>query len=61
VPPDLAAALAGNETARAHVDALNGTNRYAVLWRLMTAKTEKTRAARLEKLVAMLEAGETFH
>ena len=61
VPPDLHAALAGNEKARTFFESLNSANRYAVLWRLMTAKTERTRAARLEKLVAMLEAGEAFH
>jgi uncharacterized protein YdeI (YjbR/CyaY-like superfamily) len=61
VPADLEAALASRPAARAFFGTLTGANRYAVLWRLMTAKTEKTRAARLEKIVAMLEAGETFH
>jgi uncharacterized protein YdeI (YjbR/CyaY-like superfamily) len=61
VPDDLQAALASRPKARAFFDTLTGANRYAVLWRLMTAKTERTRAARLEKIVAMLESGETFH
>jgi uncharacterized protein YdeI (YjbR/CyaY-like superfamily) len=60
VPPDLEAALAASPAARARFDALNKTNRYAVIWRLMTAKTERTRASRLAKQIAMLEAGETF-
>jgi uncharacterized protein YdeI (YjbR/CyaY-like superfamily) len=61
VPSDLHAALDANPAARAFFASLTGANRYAVLWRLMTAKTERTRAARLEKIVAMLESGETFH
>lgn len=61
VPDDLQAVLATRPEARAFFETLTGANRYAVLWRLMTAKTERTRAARLEKIVAMLEAGETFH
>jgi uncharacterized protein YdeI (YjbR/CyaY-like superfamily) len=61
VPDDLQAALASRPKARAFFDTLTGANRYAVLWRLMTAKTERTRAARLEKIVAMLESGEAFH
>jgi uncharacterized protein YdeI (YjbR/CyaY-like superfamily) len=60
VPDDLATALASGPEAKAFFETLTGANRYAILWRLMTAKTEKTRAARLEMIVAMLEAGETF-
>lgn len=61
VPADLAAALEASPAAKACFESLSSANRYAVLWRLMTVKTAKGRAARLEKLVAMLEAGETFH
>jgi uncharacterized protein YdeI (YjbR/CyaY-like superfamily) len=61
VPPDLAAALDANPPARAFFETLTGANRYAVLWRLMTVKTAKGRASRLENLIAMLEAGETVH
>ena len=60
VPDDLEAALATRPGAKAFFASLTGAKRYAVLWRLMTARTERTRAARLEKIVAMLEAGETF-
>jgi uncharacterized protein YdeI (YjbR/CyaY-like superfamily) len=35
--------------------------RYAVLYRIDDAKTEKTRAVRLEKFVAMLACGETIY
>ena len=61
VPPDLESALEENARAKAFFESLNKTNRYAVIWRLLTAKTPGNRAARLQKMVAMLEAGETFH
>ena len=40
---------------------LNAQNRYAILYRLHEAKKPQTRARRLAKFVAMLEAGETIH
>lgn len=58
VPPDLAAALEASARAQAAFDALGKTERYLMLWQLMTARTEKTRASRLEKLVSRLVAGE---
>jgi len=59
VPPDLAAALAAEPRARAMFDALTSQNRYAVLYRLSTARRPETRARRLEGFVAMLVRGET--
>jgi uncharacterized protein YdeI (YjbR/CyaY-like superfamily) len=61
VPADLAAALAANPAAAAMFDTLNGTNRYAVLFRVETAKKPDTRARRIEQLVEMLARGETIH
>lgn len=61
IPDDLAAALAAQPRARAFFEQIDRTNRYAVLWRVMTAKTPKTRASRIEKLVAMLARGEKVH
>jgi uncharacterized protein YdeI (YjbR/CyaY-like superfamily) len=61
VPADLAAALADNPAAAAMFERLNGTNRYAVLFRVETAKRADTRARRIEQLVAMLARGETIH
>jgi uncharacterized protein YdeI (YjbR/CyaY-like superfamily) len=61
VPADLAAALAGNPAAAATFDTLNGANRYAVLFRIETAKRPDTRAHRIEQLVEMLARGETIH
>jgi uncharacterized protein YdeI (YjbR/CyaY-like superfamily) len=61
VPPELQAALDAQPAARAFFQALDGTNRYAVLWRVQTARTPGTRARRIEQLVAMLARGEKIH
>ena len=61
VPPDLEAALKKNKKARDFFTTLKGSNRYAFLHRLHTAKKAETRARRLEQFIGMLERGETFH
>jgi uncharacterized protein YdeI (YjbR/CyaY-like superfamily) len=61
VPRDFAAALAAEPTAQVTFEALNSQNRYAILYRLATAKRPETRARRLEQFVAMLARGETIH
>lgn len=61
VPPDLAARLAKSRQARRAFEALDGRNRYAILYRLHDAKRAETRARRLDRFVAMLEAGRTLH
>lgn len=61
VPDELAAALAKNSKAKAFFDKLDRTNRYAFCWRVHTAKKPETRAARVEKFVAMLARGEKIH
>lgn len=61
VPPELAVALAADPKALATFEALSRQNRYAILYRLATAKRADTRARRLEEFVAMLARGETIH
>jgi uncharacterized protein YdeI (YjbR/CyaY-like superfamily) len=61
VPADLAAALARDPRARAFFDALDRANRYAILWRVQTAKKPETRARRIEQFVALCAAGKTLH
>ncbi len=60
-PDDLRAALDADPAARAFFDTLTGANRYAILYRVQTAKKPETRAARIAKFVAMCAAGETIH
>ncbi len=57
IPPDLAAALAQNEPARDAFEALSTTDRYAVILRLLKARTPENRASQLQKTVASLETG----
>jgi uncharacterized protein YdeI (YjbR/CyaY-like superfamily) len=62
VPDDLQAALdAASPAARGFFAGLTSQNRYAILYRVQDAKRPATRAARIEKFVAMLERGETVH
>jgi uncharacterized protein YdeI (YjbR/CyaY-like superfamily) len=61
VPADLQAALDANPRAQAFFAALDSQNRYAVLFRLQTAKRTETRARRIETFVAMLSRGEKLH
>ena len=61
VPPELAAALAAKPKAQKMFDGLNSQNRYAVLYRITTARRPETRAKRIEQFVAMLARGETLY
>lgn len=61
VPDDLETALTANPAAKAFFATLNSTNRYAILFRLQTAKTEATRAKRLQQFIEMLAKGEKLY
>jgi len=61
VPEDLQRELDARPQAAAFFAGLSSQNRYAILYRLHDAKRPETRARRLEKFVAMLEAGETVY
>ena len=61
VPEDLARALAANERARAFFDTLDSANRYAILYRIGTAKKPETRAKRIDTFVAMLSEHKKIH
>jgi len=61
VPPDLAEALTAEPKAQAMFENLNSQNRYAVLYRIATAKRADTRARRIAQFVTMLARGETVY
>ena len=61
VPEEFQAALAANRAASAVFARLDAANRYAVLYRIATARRPDTRARRIEQLVDMLAQGETIH
>jgi uncharacterized protein YdeI (YjbR/CyaY-like superfamily) len=61
VPFELTTALAAEPRARANFELLSSQNRYAVLYRIHSAKRSDTRARRIDQFVAMLARGETLH
>jgi uncharacterized protein YdeI (YjbR/CyaY-like superfamily) len=61
VPEDLARALAANERASAFFATLDSANRYAILYRIGTAKKPETRAKRIDTFVAMLSEHKKIH
>ena len=60
-PPDLQAALDASPKAAAFFATLAGANRYAVIYRVSTAKRLETRQKTIARFVAMLERGEMLH
>jgi uncharacterized protein YdeI (YjbR/CyaY-like superfamily) len=56
-PPDVVAALAEAEKAKYVFDSLDKTTQYRLYLPILQARTPKARAARLQKLLAMLGAG----
>ena len=61
VPPELQAALDRSPKAKAFFETLRGANRYALIYRVHTAKKPETKAKRVADFIARLERGETFH
>jgi uncharacterized protein YdeI (YjbR/CyaY-like superfamily) len=61
VPEDLQAALDASARADAFFKTLSGANRYALLFRIQTAKKPETRARRIQEFIDMLERGEKLY
>ncbi len=61
MPADLQAELDRSLKAKEFFATLNSVNRYAILFRLQTAKKPETRAKRLRQFVEMLERGEKIY
>jgi uncharacterized protein YdeI (YjbR/CyaY-like superfamily) len=61
VPSDFQAELDRHPQAKAFFATLNSANRYAILWRLQTAKKAETRERRMRQFLEMLEKGEKLH
>jgi uncharacterized protein YdeI (YjbR/CyaY-like superfamily) len=61
VPKDLRAALDRNSRAKRFFDTLNSKNRYAVLFRIQSAKKAETRAGRIQHFIRMLAARQKIH
>jgi uncharacterized protein YdeI (YjbR/CyaY-like superfamily) len=61
IHPDFRRALDANPRANAFFKTVNAANRYAIIWRLHTAKKAETRERLTRKFIEMLEKGETLH
>ena len=61
IPEDLQAALDKNEKAKSFFATLNSVNRYAILFRIQTAKKAETRTKRIQQFVEMLERSEKIY
>lgn len=60
-PEDFLAALRRSKKAFAFFESLTQANRYAIAYRLQTAKKPETKQRRMEIILAMLAKGEAFH
>ncbi|MEI8047049.1 MAG: YdeI/OmpD-associated family protein [Bacteroidota bacterium] len=61
VPQDFITELSKDSKASAFYESLNKANKYAVAWRIQTAKRPETRAKRIKEIVEMLAREEKFH
>jgi uncharacterized protein YdeI (YjbR/CyaY-like superfamily) len=61
VPADLRAAFDAHPGAAEFFATISAQNRYAVLFRIQTAKKAETRAKKIEQYAQMLARGETLH
>jgi uncharacterized protein YdeI (YjbR/CyaY-like superfamily) len=61
LPEDFLAALEHMPKAKMFFASLNKANRYAIAYRLQTARKPETRQKRFVALLTMLENGEKFH
>jgi uncharacterized protein YdeI (YjbR/CyaY-like superfamily) len=61
IPADFLAAISTNKKALEFFESLSRANKYAIAWRLQTAKKPETRARRLTALVQMILDGKKLH
>jgi uncharacterized protein YdeI (YjbR/CyaY-like superfamily) len=61
VPDDFQAALDKSKKAKAFFGTLNSVNRYAILFRIQTAKKAETRTKRIQQFIEMLEKNEKVY
>ena len=61
VPDDFQQALDSNQQAKDFFDTLDSSNRYAILFRIHTAKKPETRLVRIQKFIEMLAKNERIH
>jgi uncharacterized protein YdeI (YjbR/CyaY-like superfamily) len=61
IPEDFLNELSKDPVTAGFFNNLNKTNKYAIAWRLQTAKKPETRAKRMKAIIEMLSKGKKFH
>jgi uncharacterized protein YdeI (YjbR/CyaY-like superfamily) len=61
VPDDLLEALSKDSKSAEFFNSLSKANKYAINWRLQTAKKPETREKRMKDILEMLAKGQKFH
>jgi len=61
IPADFLAELSKDKKAAEFFNKLSKTNKFAIAWRLQTARKPETRANRMKAILEMLSEGKSFH
>ncbi len=61
IPPDFQSELDKNQQAKDFFSTLDSRNRYAILFRIQTAKKPETRSARIQKFIEMLAKNQRIY
>jgi uncharacterized protein YdeI (YjbR/CyaY-like superfamily) len=61
IPEDFLKQLKKDRNAYSFYESLNKTNKYAISWRLQTAKRPETKVKRMQEILEMLSRGEKYH
>jgi uncharacterized protein YdeI (YjbR/CyaY-like superfamily) len=61
IPEDFVTELNKNSIAKAFFETLDSRNRYAILFRIKSAKKQETRMKRIQQFIMMLEKGEKIY
>ncbi len=61
IPDDFQKELDNNPKAKEFITTLNSVNRYAILFRIQTAKKPETRSARINKFIEMLSNNQKIY
>jgi uncharacterized protein YdeI (YjbR/CyaY-like superfamily) len=61
IPDDFINELSRDKRAKKFFESLNRANKYAIAWRLQTAKKQETREKRIKAILEMLSKEQKFH
>lgn len=61
IPDEFLAELSKDKKAFGFYESLNKANKYAIGWRIQTAKKQETKEKRMKEIIEMLKRGEKFH